>query len=71
MTVAKIKIKAAWRENLMRNVKQGRTLTASGRLCGVGRAKIHQECRRDPAFQQELETALGHKIDSRKRGGSW
>jgi len=65
--VVKTKLKAAWRENFMRNLKQGRTLTATARLVGVGRAKIHQECRRDPAFQEEVEEVLGHPIDSSMR----
>ena len=59
-----IKLKAAWRANFLRQIKQGRTVTESARLLGIGRSKLHSEFRRDPTFQQEVEDILGHEVDS-------
>lgn len=62
--IVETKLKAAWRKNLIRQLRQGRTLTESARLLRVGRSKIHQEFRRDPEFKREVEGLLGHPVDS-------
>ncbi|HKJ73748.1 MAG TPA: hypothetical protein VKA19_06485 [Alphaproteobacteria bacterium] len=62
--MADVKVKAAWRRNLIRNLNNGKTLTEACRLLGVGRSKLHTEFRRDAEFKTEVEQILGHNIDS-------
>ena len=59
-----LKVKVAWKENLLRQLRQGRTLTESTRLLKIGTAKINQECHRDPSFKQQMEDAIGRRLDN-------
>lgn len=62
--MVELRVKVAWKENLLRQLGQSRTLSGSARFLNIGIAKITQECRRDPAFKQQIEDALGRPVDS-------
>ena len=68
MALPKLKVKAAWRENLLRNLKGGRGLTETTRLLRVGKSKLYQEFRRDPEFHREVEQLTGSRIDASRSG---
>jgi len=55
----KLKVKSAWRESLLRNLRNGRSLTVASRMLNIGASKITQERRRDKNFDTEM-TELGH-----------
>jgi len=59
-----LKVRAAWRKNLLRQLRGGRSYTEACNLLSVGKAKVNQECRRDPAFKAELEGVLGRPVDA-------
>lgn len=58
------KLKVAWKENLLRQLRQGRSITESSRLLNIGIAKINQECHRDSEFKQQIEDAVGRPVDT-------
>jgi ribosomal protein S4 len=62
--MVKLKVRVAWKENLLRQLRQGRTLTESTRLLKIGTSRINQECHRDPGFKQQMEEALGRRLDN-------
>lgn len=49
--------KAAWKENLIHQVSQGRPLTLSARIMRIGMDRIIFEKNRDEDFKQRLEDA--------------
>lgn len=51
------KVKAAWRRNFIRHVRNGKPLTIAAQLAGVGKDKVFQERNRDPDFDAEWEEA--------------
>lgn len=62
--MVELKVKVAWKENLLRQLRHGRTLTESIRLLRIGTSKINQECHRDPGFKQQMEDAMGRRLDN-------
>lgn len=62
--VVKTKVKAAWRRNFLRQLRQ-RTPFESARLLGIGRERINQERRRDPEFAEEMDRVQKERQDRR------
>ena len=58
------RVKEAWRETFLRNVKCGRTITETCRLCNIGVSRVNQEFRKDPQFKRQVEEAAGRSLDN-------
>jgi hypothetical protein len=59
----------AWRKNVLRLLNNGRTLTETCALTGVGKSKINLERKKDSKFDEEMESALSKS--SSKRNVLW
>lgn len=53
-----LKFKPGWRDMVLLKLREGRPLSVALSQCGVGKAKLNTERRRDPEFDKQVEEAV-------------
>lgn len=56
----------AWSRTFLRELGKGRPIDTAARLAGVGRERVIQEKRKDPAFKEKMEAA--HEQGRQRKG---